>query len=57
MFCGIDLFRLGHRSMVEPENNIVVTFKSRTSHRHWFIGVMRKDGEGARSIEADAFDS
>lgn len=54
MFGGINLFRLFHRSMIEPENNVMIIVKIRTSHRDGLIRVVGEDGQGASSIKTDA---
>lgn len=56
MVGSIDLGRLINRSMVQPEYNVVIIVKSGGGDRYRLIGVLRKDGQGAGSIEGKASD-
>lgn len=54
MFGGINLLRLFHRSMVEPENDVMIIIKLWTGHRDGLVRVVGEDGEGASSVKTDA---
>jgi hypothetical protein len=55
----VDLLRLLHRSVVEPQDHIAVVgglVKGRSCDRDGLVGVVCEDGQRAGCVEADAAD-